>query len=46
MLIGLIGENCSGKSTLASLLKELARLKEEIAKKPRRVKEKFKENVR
>ena len=29
-----------------SLLKELARLKEEIAKKPRRVKEKFKENVR
>ena len=34
-----------GKSK-PSLLKELARLKEEIAKKPRRVKEKFKENVR
>ncbi len=34
-----------GKSK-PSLLKELARLKEEIAKRPRRVKEKFKENVR
>ena len=32
--------------TKPSLLKELSRLKEEIAKKPRRVKEKFKENVR
>jgi len=29
-----------------SLLKELAKLKEEIAKKPRKVREKFKENVR
>lgn len=29
-----------------SLLKELAKLKEEIARKPRKVKERFKENVR